>query len=46
MTNTRISDCPEPDGRLVVVLSSTERSTAHDVMLAETGECPWCGGEA
>ena len=38
--------CPEPDGNLLVV-TSTETEfvyvTAHDLMVREGGECPWCG---
>lgn len=41
MPNHNSRSCPEPDGREVV----DGADTAHDVMLAATGQCPWCGAE-
>lgn len=33
-------DCVEPPGN-----EDVEGQSAHEVMLQETGQCPWCGEE-
>jgi hypothetical protein len=33
--------CPEPDGNELV--DDVEVITAHEVMVREGGQCPWCG---
>jgi hypothetical protein len=38
-----MSECPEPEGQVEVF---PDLGTAHDVMLAEQGYCPWCGEES
>ena len=34
--------CPEPDG--AEEIPGTDES-AHDIMIRETGQCPWCHEE-
>jgi len=33
--------CTEPPGEEMVL--DGETSTAHDIMIDQTGQCPWCG---